>query len=91
MIQNILISLEMQFSPCKHIQCHDGCFSLKQGLEVIDRLGRPHVGTPYFGHHYLGPLASSVTQVTIPNIIRPHLHHNLSVLTDLSNILITCS
>ena len=77
----------MQFSLCKHIQCHDVGFDLKRGLGVIDRLGRPYAGTPYFGHHYLGPLASSVPQVTVPDIPCPYLRHNPSVSTDFSNVL----
>ena len=44
-----------------------------------------------FWHHYLGPLASSVPQVTVLDILRPHLRHNPSVLTDLFNILVMCS
>ena len=44
-----------------------------------------------FWHHYLGPLTSSVPQVTVPDILRLHLHYNPSVLTDLSNILVMYS
>ena len=44
-----------------------------------------------FWHHYLGPLASSVPQVTVPDILHSHLRHNPSVPTDLSNLLVTCS
>ena len=69
-----------------------GCeFWSQAGPRVINRPGCPHAGTPYFGHHYLDPLASSVPQITVQDILRPHLRHNPLVLTDLSNILNMCS
>ena len=46
----------MQFSSFSYIKCPDVGFGLKRGLGVINRPGRSHVGTPYFGTPFSWPL-----------------------------------
>ena len=48
-------------------------FCLKWGLKVINWPRHSHAGTLYVGHHSLGPLASSVPQINISDIQRPHI------------------